>query len=114
MAGAHDRHPKKRLVDFLTGLRPVGKGGVAPRIGQVERAHFVGDKADKALADLEFGFVHRPRIEAFGGVEFERIVAPQQIDRADLRHHIGGDEHDDLVQPLLGRFGLRHDLAEPS
>ena len=50
----------------------------------------------------QHGAVDGVAIKAFGGVEFERVVDAQHVGRADFRHHIGGDQHHDLVQALLG------------
>ena len=51
-------------------------------------------------------------VQALGGEELERAVGAQHIDRADLRHHVGGDQDHDLVEPRLRADRLRHDLAE--
>jgi hypothetical protein len=58
--------------------------------------------------------VHGVAIEAFGCIKFERGVDAQHIDRADLSHHIGGDQHHDLVQAFLRAYRLRHDFAKPT
>ena len=46
-------------------------------------------------------------------IEFEHLARPHHIDGAHLGHHVGGDQHDDLVEPLLRCLRLRHHLAEP-
>ena len=56
--------------------------------------------------------MHGIAIEAFGGVEFEGGIDAQHVDRADLRNHVGGDQHDDLVEAFLRADRLRHDFAE--
>ena len=56
--------------------------------------------------------MHRRLVQAFRGVKLERAVDAQHVDRADLRHHVGGDQHHDLVQAFLRADRLRHDLAE--
>ena len=53
-------------------------------------------------------------VEALGGVKLERAVDAQHVDRADLRHHVGGDQHHDLVEAFLRADRLRHDFAEPA
>ena len=53
-------------------------------------------------------------LQAFGGVQLERAVDAQHVDGAHLRHHVGGDQDDDLVEALLRADRLRHDLAEPA
>ena len=114
IAGAQDRHAEEGVVDFLAGLRAEREGGVALRVVQVERRRLAGDEADQALMGAQHGAMHGVAVEAFGGVELQRVVDAQHIDRADLGHHVGGDQHHDLVQSLLGRDLLRHGFAEPS
>ena len=114
VAGAQDRHAEEGVVDFFAGLRAVGEGRVALRVVQIERRGFAGDEADQALMRAQHGAVHGVAVEAFGGVELEGVIDAQHIDRADLGHHIGRDQHHDLVQPLLGRDLLRHGFAKPS
>ena len=72
----------------------------------------LGDQADQALALAHGREVDRVRVQAFGGEQLEPAVGAQHIDRADLRDHVRGDQHDDLVEPLLRRDRLRHDFAE--
>ena len=51
-------------------------------------------------------------VEALGGEQFQHLAGAAQIDGADLRHHVGGDDGDQLVQPHLGAGLLRHDFAQ--
>ena len=81
---------------------------------QVDRIGLAGDQADQAFVRAQHGLVHGLLVEAFGGVELERAVHAQHVDRADLRHHVGGDQHHDLVQALLRADLLRHHLAKPA
>jgi hypothetical protein len=53
-------------------------------------------------------------VQAFGGEQLEITARPQHVDRAHLRHHVGGDELHDAIEPLLRCDRLRHDLAQPS
>src|SRR5476649_1403180 len=62
----------------------------------------------------QHGAVDRVAVEAFGGVEFQRVIDAQHVGRADLRHHIVSDQHHDLVEALLSADLLRHGFAEPS
>ena len=66
--------------------------------------------AHEGLVGLVDGFA----LEAFGGVQFERAVDAQDVDGADLRHHVGGDQHHDLVEAVLRADRLRHHLAKPA
>jgi diketogulonate reductase-like aldo/keto reductase len=72
------------------------------------------DEADEAFMRAQDRSVHGVAVQTFGGVEFERVIDTQHVGRADLGHHIGRDQHHDLVEPLLGGDLLRHGFAEPS
>ena len=114
VAGAQDRHAEEGVVDFLAGFRPVGIGRMRLRVGQVDGARLARDQADQALVRAHHGVVHGVAIEALGGVEFERGIDAQHIDGADLRNHVGGDQHHDLVEAFLRADRLRHDFAKPA
>ena len=114
IAGAQDRHAEEGMVDFFAGLRAERERRMALRVAQVERVRLAGDEADQALMRAQHGTVHGVAVEAFGGVEFQRVVDAQHIGRADLGHHVGRDQHHDLVQAFLGGDLLRHGFAEPS
>ena len=81
-------------------------------IGKLLRLGLFGDEADQSLARLEVRAVDRFDVQALGGHEFERAVAPPQIERAHLRHDVGRDQHHDLVEASLGAHVLGHHLTE--
>ena len=114
LAASEDRHAHQRLVDFFAGFRPVGKTRMRLRIGEIERPCMLGNVADQAFADLQPRVVDGRRLQAFGGREFEFALPVDQIDRADFGDHVGSDQHDDLVEPLLRALRLRHDFAQPA
>ncbi len=114
IAGAQHRHAEEGVVDLFAGFRPVGEGRMRLRVRQVDRAGLACDQADQAFVGAHHGAVHRFAIEAFGGVELERGVDAQHVDRADLRNHVGGDQHHDLVEAFLRADRLRHDFAKPA
>ncbi len=58
--------------------------------------------------------MHGVAIEALGGVEFQGGIDAQHIDGADLRNHVGGDQHHNLVQAFLRADRLRHHFAKPA
>jgi hypothetical protein len=70
-------------------------------------------RADETFVRAQDGLM-RLAVEALGGVEFERPVDAQHVARADFRHHVGGDQHHDLVEALLRADLFRHHLAEPA
>ncbi len=82
-------------------------------VGQRKRLGARGDQADEALARPHRGQVDGLAIEALGRKELHRAVGAHDVERTDLRHHVGGDEDDDAVEARLCGDGLRHDLAEP-
>ena len=114
VAGAQHRHAEERVVDLFAGFRPIREGRMILRFGEVDRVGFAGDQANQAFVLAQHGLVHRFALEAFGGVQLERAVDAQHVDGADLRHHVGGDQHHDLVEAFLRADRLRHHLAKPT
>ena len=114
VAGAQHRHPEEGAVDLLAGFRAIGEGGVRLRLGQVDGVRLAGDEADEAFVGAQHGVVHGLAVEAFGRVKLERAVDAQHVDGTDLRHHVGGDQHDDLVEAVLRADRLRHHFAKPA
>ena len=81
-------------------------------VGEVDGSRLARNQADEALVRTQHGVVHRDAIEALSGVKLERAVDAQHVDRADLGHHVGGNQHHDLVEAFLRADRLRHDFAE--
>ena len=63
--------------------------------------------ADQAFADPQPGAMHGLRPQPFGGEELQHLAGAHDIGRADLGHHVGGDDAHDLVEPLLRRAATR-------
>ena len=101
LAEALDGHADEGAVDLLAGLRQVAEAGGGLGVVGREGGGGLGDAADEALADAQARAVHRVRIEALGGAELECALVALQVDGADLGDHVGGDEADHLVEPLL-------------
>ena len=114
VAGAQHRHAQEGVVDFLAGFRPERERRVVLGFRQVDRVGFARDQADQALVLAQHGLVDGLAVEALAGVELERPVHAQHVDGAHLRHHVGGDQDDDLVEAFLRADRLRHDLAKPA
>ena len=102
------------MIDLFAGLGAEREGRMVLGIGEIERFRLARDQADEAFVLAEHGDVHRLGLQAFGGVQFERAVDAQHIDRADLRNHVGGDQHHDLVEAFLRADRFRHHFAEPA
>ena len=83
------------------------------RIGERQRLGRFGDQADKALALAHRGEMDGLAVQAFGREKFEPAVGAQNVNRANLGHHIRGDENDDLIEPVLRADRLGHDFAQP-
>ena len=81
-------------------------------VGELHRLAVLGDQADETLASLQMRVVHRLAVQAFGGEQLERGVAAAQIERAHLGHHVGGDQHHDLIETCLRALALGHHLAQ--
>ena len=114
IAAAQDRDAQEGVVDLFARLRPVGEGRVLMRLGKRQGFGALGDQADEAFAGLHGGEMHRLAVEALRGVEFEPLVRSQDINRTDFGDHIGGDLHNDLVEPRLRIHRLRADFAQPA
>ena len=112
-APAQDRHAEEGLVDLFAGLGLVGERRMMLGVGERQRFGARGDEADEALARPHGRQMDGFAVEALGGEQLHRAVGANDIERAHLRHHIGGDEHNDAVEARLGRDGLRHDFAKP-
>ena len=112
-ACAHDRYAGQRVIDFLTRFGAIGELRVGLRVVQRQRPAVGGDVADQTLADPEPGAMHRRGVEALGGKQFQHLAGAQQVDRADLGHHLVGDQAHDLGQRVLDGTGTRHRVPEP-
>src|SRR5512145_443362 len=83
------------------------------RVGERQRTRMGGDIADDAFADAKSGLVHGLLFEPFGGEKFEDFARPHDVGRAHLGHHVGGDNLDDAIEPLLSAAAGRHHVADP-
>ena len=82
------------------------------RVRQRQGPRVAGDVADQAFADAQTGLVHGLLLQALGGEQLQDLAGAQQIDGADLRHHLAGDQLDRLVEPQLRRAAARHHVAQ--
>jgi hypothetical protein len=85
---------------------------VVLRVRQIDRIGLARHQADQAFVGLQHGLVDGFVLEALGGVQFQGSVHAQHVDRANLRHHVGGDQDDHLVEAILRADRLRHNFAE--
>ena len=99
---AQDRRTHQRMVDFFAGFGPIGKICMGLRVRQRERPRRCGDYPDQTLADPQPRPVHGFRPEPFGGEQLEDLARPQDVSRADLGDHLGGNDPHNLFEPLLG------------
>jgi hypothetical protein len=102
------------MIDFFAGFRAERESRMALGVVEIERRRLGSHEADKAFMRIQHGAMHGLAVEAFRGVEFEGVVDAQHVGGADLGHHIGGDQHHDLVETFLSADLLRHDFTEPS
>ena len=112
-ARTHDRNAGQRMVDFLARLGAIGELRVVLRIVERQRPPMGGDVAHQALADPEARAVDGRGVEALRGEQFQHLAGAQQVDRADLRHHLVGDQSHDLAQRHFDGLGTRHRVPEP-
>jgi hypothetical protein len=104
-------HAGEAVEALLARLGLVEEGGMLGRFCKVEDSSFGGDGANEAFTHAQPCDVHRLFPQAMGREQLEEIVA-KQIDGADVALHLFGNEIDDLVELVLRRAALRHDLVE--
>jgi len=102
------------MIDFFAGFRAERERRVALRVAEIEWRGLARHQPDQALMRAQHGAVHGVAVKAFGGVELQRVVDAQHIGRAHLGHHVGRDQHHNLVEAFLSADLLRHGFAEPS
>ena len=81
-------------------------------VGQRQRPRGRGDDPDQALADPQPRPVHRLGPQPLGGEQLEHLAGAHDVGRADLGDHVGGDDADDAVEPLLRGARPGHDVAQ--
>ena len=113
VACAKHGHAEEGVVNLFAGFGQIFERRMRLRVGQIERFGTGGDGAHKAFAHFQFGFMNGFALQAFRCVKFQHLAFAHDIDRADLGHHDGRDESDDLVQLVLRGLGFRHDFAQP-
>src|SRR5690349_14871671 len=86
---------------------------MALRVVERERTAMSSDIAHQALADSQASAVHGRRIEALGCKKLKHLACTQDVDRANLGHHLIGDQAHDLAQRLFGGDATRHRVPEP-
>jgi hypothetical protein len=101
------------MVDFFTGLGTIGVLRMVLRIVERQRTAVGGDVADQALTDPQSRAVDGRGVEALGREQFQHFARPQQVDRADLGHHLVGDQAHDFAQRDFDGLGTRHRVPEP-
>jgi len=111
-AAAEDRNAHQRMVDLFAGLRPIGKVGVGLRVGEGERSRSRRYHPDKSLADPQPSPMDRFWSQPLGREKLKDLSRAHHVSRADLGHHLRGDDSDDAVEPLLGAARARHDVAK--
>ena len=72
------------------------------RIGQIDGLAPIGDEADEALALFHAQGMNRLLAQPFGREKLKGVVRQPDIDRANLRNHVGGDDFNDTIQLSLG------------
>ena len=97
VAGTKHGHAEEGVVNLFAGFGQIFERRMRLRVGQIERFGTGGDGADKAFAHFQFGFMNGFALQAFRRVKFQHLAFAHDIDRADLGHHDGRDESDDLV-----------------
>ena len=101
------------MIDFLAGLGAVGELRMMLRVVQRQRPAVGRDVADQTLADPQARRVDSRGVQALGCEQLKDFARAQQVDRADLGHHLVGDQTNDLAQRHFDGLGTRHRVPEP-
>ena len=102
------------MVDLFARFRQIGEGRMRLRVGQRLSGRAAGgNRADKALPNLQLRQMDGGRVQTFGGIEFEHAIGAQHIERAHFRDHVLRDLANNPVKALLRLKRLRHEFAEP-
>ena len=86
---------------------------MARRVLNGHRLGAARNQADKSLIHAEACGGDSIGLETFRRDEEQRAALQSEIDGADICHHGGSDQADDLVEPRPCFAFLRHNLAEP-
>ena len=113
-AAAQHGHADERVKNLLARLGAVGEIGMGLRIGERQGPRRRGDDADETFADAQPRAVHGFRAQALGREQLQHLARAHDVDRADLRHHLAGDDADDVIEALLRRARAGHDIAQPA
>ncbi len=111
-AAAQDRHAHQRVIGLLSGFRAEGEVGMDLAIRQGERTLLGRDLADEALAHPEPGAPHGGGAQALGREQLQHVAGAADVDGADLRRHVLGDDRDDPRQPGIAIAVAGHDVAD--
>ena len=95
------------------GLNPSAVHRTRLRVGEGLVGDIAAHNRPLALADAQPRAMHGRGIEALGGEQLQHLAGPQQVDRADLGHHLVGDKTHDLAQRFLRGAATRHRVPEP-
>ncbi len=109
---AQYRRAHQRMVDFLTGLGSIGKIWMGLRVRQGERSRRRGDHPDQTFADPQPRPVHGFGPQPLGGEQLQDLAGPQDVSRADLGDHLGGNDPHNSFEPLLRGARTRHYVAK--
>ena len=110
-AAAKDRNTHQRMVDVFAGLRAIGEVGVRLRVGEGERSRSRSYHPDEPLADTQSCPMYCFGSEPLGREKLQDLSRAHHVSRADLCYHLGCDNSNDAVEPLLRGARARHDVA---
>ena len=114
LAQALNRHAKEAGEDLLAGFRHETKAFGRRRVRLIHWVLGAGDAAHKAFADAHPGLVDGFGVQTFCGTQLQRIGIAKQIDRADFRAHLIGNDMSDAVKPFLPCAILGQSVAQTS
>ena len=108
----HDRNAEEGMINFFARFRQIFERGVVKGLREVQANGLLRNEAHKAFASLQLRLMNCLSLEAFGCIKFQHGTGAHDIDRTHLSNHVGGDHHNNFIEPLLRRLRLRHHFAE--
>ena len=100
------------MIDFFARFGQIFEDGCALASGRLSSCASAAMVPTRPSPTFSFDWCTASRLQAFGGEKLEESARPHDIERTDLRHHVGGDMRDDAVELLLRCLRSRHDLAQ--
>ena len=81
-------------------------------IGQRQSPRLTGNIPHQTFTHPQPGLVNGGLFQALGGEQFQYLARAHHIARANFGHHIGRNQTNGLIQPLLSASPPSHNIAQ--